>query len=264
MKYIKNVPSVELFDEEEDPHTKYIAIRFKSKPTPFEITDCKNQYGLDRNKYCNYLTDKDAFYKLLRIVMNLCLKVDGKCLIYIGTNYAISIVYKWLNINYPELYNNIGIYTTLISSEFKEEQKEKKIILSTTKSCGAAMDIKDLKMTVNLAEPFKSEILARQSLGRTRNKDTFYIDIVDMSFAQCRKYYYYKKPIFEKYALSCSEINISDVELDMRTNKIVQDRNERYRRPLVRFSMVRFNGPIPTNIAVEPLPFKPIQMVTFY
>lgn len=260
-KYFKNIPAIDLFDEEEDPHTKYIAIKFKSKPTPFEISNCKNQYGLDRNKYCNYLTTKPEFYKLLNVVLDLCLRADGKCLIYIGTNYAISVIYRWLNNNYPELYNNIGIYTTLTAPDLKSEQKEKKIILSTTKSCGAAMDIKDLKMTINLAEPFKSEVLAIQTLGRTRADDTFYIDIVDMSFIQCRKYYYYKKPIFEKRAMSCTEINIDENELNMRNINIRKERVTRLCRPMVSFEMVSFSGKIPKNIHIKSIP---ISMVRFY
>lgn len=232
-RYFRNVPAIDLYDDEEDPHTKYIAIRYKSKPTPFELDDCKNQYGLDRNKYCNYLATNDEFYKMLRVVMDLCLKVEGKCLMYIGTNYTIGIVYRWLNANYPELYDNIGIYTTLVHASMKEEQKEKKIILSTTKSCGAAMDIKGLKMTVNLAEPFKSEVLAVQTLGRTRDDDTFYLDIVDMSFVQCRKYYYSKRPIFEKMAVSCSEINIEENDLNSRSINIIDDRAATMSDPMI-------------------------------
>lgn len=259
-RYFKNIPAIDLFDEEEDRHTKYIAIRFKSKPSAFEITDCKNKYGLDRNKYCNYLVSKPEFYKLLHVIMDLCLRVEGKCLMYIGTNYAIAMVYRWLIINYPELYNNIGIYTTLTPPELKDEQKEKKIILSTTKSCGAAMDIKGLKMTINLAEPFKSEVLAIQTLGRTRDNDTYYIDIVDMSFVQCRKYYYYKKPIFEKRALSCTEINISEHELDERSGIVIRNRVSKLYKPMVSMEMVRFDGDIPDKVDIKPIP---VPMVTF-
>ena len=53
--YMKNIPHIDLFDEENDPRTKYIAIRYNSHPTPIEASNCKNQYGLDRNKYTNYI-----------------------------------------------------------------------------------------------------------------------------------------------------------------------------------------------------------------
>ena len=62
------------------------------------------------------------------------------------------------------------------------------------------MDIKYLVETVNLAEPFKSRVLAQQSFGRTRGDNTIYKDIVDMGFPQTRAYYNFKKPVFTKYA----------------------------------------------------------------
>ena len=36
--YFKNVPSINLFDVDRDPHTKYAAIRFNSNPNPVEAT----------------------------------------------------------------------------------------------------------------------------------------------------------------------------------------------------------------------------------
>ena len=223
----KNVPSIDLFNQEEDPHTVYTAIKFHSRPTAIEKSSCQNQYGLDRNAYTNYIVEKPVFYKVLTILMNIILKRtenDGKCLIYIGTNNAIEKVYNWLNKSYPELYNNIGILSTLVDEEHRELAKNKRIILSTTKSAGAGLDIKGLKLTVVLAEPFKSEILARQTLGRTRDNDTEYIELVDIGFPQCSKYYSYKKPIFLKYALSCREIVMKDDYIYDKSSEIMTSR----------------------------------------
>lgn len=233
--YFKNIASINLFDDDIDPHTKYICIKYNSNPSVFDISECKNQYGLDRNKYTNYLVNKPEYYKLLTIVMDLALKVDGKCLIYIGTNNAIMITYQWLVNHYPELYGNIGIFTTLVSKEEKERNKEKKIILSTTKSAGASMDIDNLKMTIVINEPFKSHITARQTLGRTRANNTYYIDCVDLGFNPIRRYYTYKRPIFDKYAIDCSEINIRDTDLDFRYNTIMEKRINELQAPLVTF-----------------------------
>ena len=83
---------------------------------------------------------------------------------------------------YPQYKTQIGIYTSIIPDSEKEDQLNKRIILSTTKSCGSAMDIHGLKVTVVLAEPFRSEVLARQTLGRTRDDNTYYIDCVDDGF----------------------------------------------------------------------------------
>ena len=56
--------------------------------------------------------------------------------------------------------------------------------MTTTKSAGAGEDIPGLKYSVVLAEPFRSEVLARQTLGRTRDPNTTYIELVDIGFKQ--------------------------------------------------------------------------------
>lgn len=222
--YFKNVPSIELFDEEEDPHTKYIAIKFNSNPSPVDIANCRNQYGLNRIRYMEYLIDKPEYIQLLRVILQLALNCDGKCLIYIGINSAIEFTYRWIICNYEELENNIGIFTTLVSPQQKEEAKNKKIILSTTKSAGAAVDIKGLKMTVILDEPFKSQVIAQQLIGRTRDQDTYCIECVDVGFKQCTQYYNYKQPIVEKYCTDNALIRLNRKELEERSNGIVSAR----------------------------------------
>ena len=227
--YFKNVPSIDLFDENNDPHTEYIAFQFNSNPTPAQISDCKNAYGLDRNKYTNYVVQQEEFYKLLRVILDVCLKATKnpgeKFLMYIGTNASIEVVKTWIIENYPELMNNIGVYTSVVSIEEKQSALNKRLILSTTKSAGAAVDIKGLKVTVVLAEPFKSEVIAIQTLGRTRDENTFYIDVVDRGFKYCQKYYYYKLPIFEKYATQCSIIKFTEKELEAKSQRIIEARN---------------------------------------
>lgn len=224
----KNVPSIDLFDEESDPHTSYVAVMFNSRPSPSQISGCKNKYGLDRNKYTDYVVWQENYHKILAVLLDLSNKLapnkDDKILIYIGTNKAICATYNWMIDNYPELNDNIGIYTSIIDSAEKKKALSKRIILSTTKSAGAAVDIPGLKVTIALAEPYKSEIIARQTLGRTRANNTFYIDTIDVGFEQCRRFYYKKLPTFEKYAKDCSVIKINQSELDTRYTKIIEAR----------------------------------------
>jgi superfamily II DNA or RNA helicase len=240
--YFKNIPSIDLFDEENDPHTNYIGLKYNSNPNPMEISECRNQYGLDRNKYTNYIVGKDNYYKILHVLLDMAIKNGKKNLFYIGTNNAIEITKEWIVNNYPELTNEVGIFTSLTPKDEKDKQLNKRIILSTTKSCSAATDIKGLKMTVVIAEPFKSEVLARQSLGRTRDDDTYYIEVVDTGFVHINKYYEYKKPIFEKYALSCTEIRLDNNTLD---NKVAAILNARLNRPVMPIEYVEFYTPYP-------------------
>ena len=218
--YFKNVPGIDLFDHENDPHTEYLAIKFNSHPTAMEASRCKNAYGLDRNRYTGYVVNKQNFHYLLYILIDMVKKKPGKHLIYIGTNEAILEVRNWFYEKFPELIGLVGIYTSLISKDEKRKQLENKIILSTTKSAGAAMDIKGLAEVINLAEPFKSKILAQQTLGRTRDENTLYKDIVDTGFFYTKNYYEFKKPVFLKYASKCSEVTLSDQELRERAWKV--------------------------------------------
>lgn len=218
----KNIPSIDLFDPETDPHTDYLALLYTTEPTVFEISECKNFYGLDRNKYANYVLNKENFHFMLHYIIHRIKGIYGKALVYIGTNHAILFIKEWIEYNYPELKTKIGVYTSIIT-ENKEAQLDKKIILSTTKSCGAAMDIYGLKLTIILDEPFKSEVLARQVLGRTRDDNTTCIEVVDRGFKQCTNYYHYKQPIMEKYAKNSYEVRIKPDDLKTIVNDMISE-----------------------------------------
>jgi hypothetical protein len=163
---------------------------------------------------------------VMRIVMDMYLKCNGRGLFYIGTNEGLLRVYRWIGENYPQLLGDIGVYTSLIDKEHKLIEKNKKLILSTTKSAGLGEHIEKLKMTVVVAEPFKSEVITRQTLGRTRDKDTLYIELVDLGFKQLRSFYYSKLPILNKYALSVSDTTIDQYELEKRS-AILEDKQEK-------------------------------------
>lgn len=220
--YFKNIPSIVLFDEETDPHSHYKAIHFNSHPSPMDIGACKNQYGFDRNRYVSYVVDRPNFLKLTIVLLDMVFNMNGKVLIYIGTNAGIAKVHDYIISELPFLENHIGIYTSAVSKDVKELNLQYKIILSTTKSCGAASDIKDLRVVINLAEPFKSKVLSKQTLGRLRENNTLYIDAVDTGFYFTKNYYKAKKPIFSIYAKSCKDIYMNDDELERRYLSVKQ------------------------------------------
>ena len=220
--YFKNVPKLDMFDEDKDPRTEYIAMFYNSYPSPKDIKYCSNKtYGLDRNKYTNLIVKNENFQNMLYIIMHhIRTEVKGKVLIYIGTNQAIQYVYDWIMENCPDFRGRVGIFTSVSDKATKAEQLEKDVILSTTKSCGAAMDIKGLQETIVLAEPFKSEVISRQTLGRTRDRDTTYRELVDNGYYHTRKFYYAKEPIFEKYATRCSTEKYDDNIINQKLKEI--------------------------------------------
>ena len=219
--YFKNIPAISLFDENTDPHVNYIAMHFNSHPRPADIMKCKNSYGFDRNNYTNYVVYQPNFKYLTTILIDLIFCNSGKALIYVGTNSAITVVYNYILSQFPFLKGNVGIYTSLVEKSQKQQQLYNKIIISTTKSCGAASDITDLRMIINLAEPFKSSVLAKQTLGRCRADNTVYIDVIDQGFYFTKNYYKKKKPIFSIYAKSCKDIVFTDEELEKRATDTI-------------------------------------------
>lgn len=223
--YFKNVPSINLFDENSDPHTKYIGFRFTSNPSPIDVQNCKNNYGLNRIKYIDYLVRNEEFKKVLIILINMAIKKPGKHLFYVGTNEAILYVRDLIYELFPELIGQVGIYTSIVPDNVKRAELDKKIILSTTKSAGAAVDIPGLIETVNLAEPFKSRVIAQQTFGRTRAEGTMYKDVVDTGFFYTKRFYEFKKPVFKKYATECVEVHVSMSELDQKSKDIMDKRS---------------------------------------
>lgn len=239
---IKNVPKIDLFDENKDPRTSYVAIKWNSHPTPKQISACKNKYGLDRMKYIDYVTSQPCFYDMMRVIMDLVIKCKGRVLMYIGTNEGILRVYKWICTEYIEFIGDVGIFSSLVDGDMKMEEKKKKLLLSTTKSAGLGEHIEGLKMTILLAEPFKSAVLARQTLGRTRDRNTMYVELVDLGFYYIKKFYNAKLPVFNKYATDVSDTFIDQYELRRRAQKIKEDRTpaEGVIRP-IKFNDSRFD-----------------------
>lgn len=237
--YMKNIPSIDLFDDDVDPHTKYISIKYNSNPKPNDVVNCKNQYGLNHMAYINYLMTNDRFWMMFDYIFSIIYKAGGKALFYIGVNNAILKVRDRILFNYPELYDDIGIYTSI--SDNKADEKNKRYILTTTKSAGAGEDIAHLKYSVVLAEPFKSEVLARQSLGRTRDPDTLYIELVDVGFKQILRYYNAKKPVFAKYALSCKNLDVDNTRIINLAEEARINMRDRFKYPF------RFNEGYPEN-----------------
>lgn len=224
----KNIPKIKLFDPDTDPHTHYYAILYKSHPDPKTISKLKNKYGLDRMGYANYIVTNSWFQKVAIIAMDIGLRYTfrpgTRMLVYIATNDAINYFKNWVITIFPELTNDIGIYTSAFSEEEKAIALSKRVILSTTKSAGAAVDIPGLILTINMAEPFKSALTAEQTLGRTRAANTMYIEMVDTSFKQTYNFYYSKLDVFNTKALDCNSVRMSDEEIISRYNNIMNSR----------------------------------------
>lgn len=216
-KCFATVPKISLFDEVNDPHTSYLAVFFNSHPSAFALDKCNNstQYGFSIMEYINYFEKTEIYFKLLQLILIHCLseiKPDERILIYIGKNTAILNTYYWIRYHYYNV--SVGIYTSL-TKEDKKAQLENTIILTTTKSASALLDIPKLKKVVIFCEPFNSPVLAQQILGRTRDKDTEMIELVDCGFQRIKEWYINKKRnVYTKYATEVNEIAYTEAEIN--------------------------------------------------
>lgn len=202
--YFNNVPMLSLFDPESDPHTHYIALLYKSGMNSFEISECLSNHGFNKMTYNDIVIMKENFDYISRIVMDMISKIPGKKLFFFSTNNSIVFFYNWLRYNYSEYSEDIGIYTSI--NPDKEQAKNNTLILTTSKSAGACLDISDLMVCINMAEPTKSLPQNQQRFGRTRSYNSFYIDLVDTSVKTIYNYYKNSLPMFDRYALDTKEI----------------------------------------------------------
>lgn len=217
-EYFAAVPVFTAFNPDKDPHTHYRAFKYKSGINAFEAGKCINKYGFNKMKYCDILLKKKNFEMISRVVMDFISKIPGKKLIFLSTNNAIVMFYKWITANYPEYGGDVDIFTSI--NENKEAALEKTIILTTSKSAGAAMDIPNLMVTVNLAEPTKSPPQNKQRLGRTRAYNSYYIDVVDVSLKVTNNYYIQSLPMFDTNSLSVQELEFNEENLPRTVEEI--------------------------------------------
>lgn len=227
----ETVPKISLYDEETDPHTRYLALKFNSHPSAYDVQSIAQatQYGFSIMEYVKYFSEKDIFYKLLHIVMVHCLlemKDGDRMLIYIATNNAITLAKRWLNYYYGNL--PVGVYTSLTPKHKKREQLEKTCILTTTKSAQALLNIDNLKKIVLFAEPFNSEPMSIQVMGRARNEDTELIELVDCGFSRIVEWYHNKRNrVYAKYATECNEVTYTDHEINEAILTIARQQKQR-------------------------------------
>ena len=202
--YFKNVPKIDLFGEE-DKHTRYIAFRYSSNPTLFEMDSCMTRHGFSRNAYANYIVTKPNFYYMIHNIFDFISRFEGKKLFYISSNEAIQCVYDYIHndMTLRRYWGNVGIYTSINPNKVLALNKE--IILTTSQSAGEGLDVPGLICVVNLSDPTKSEPLVIQKFGRVR-LNGYFIDLVDEGFKTMIRYYFANLKVYNKYAVSSSDI----------------------------------------------------------
>lgn len=206
-RVFSNIPNFFVKKELEDNYLNVLVLQYDSRPSYLVQAECKNMHGFDANKYMNYCAEgggQELFFKCIFMVLD---SIEEKLIQ--NPNMKIAFLLKRLSVTrkvkkliaqrYPHFAKSIGLYTSDYSGDAKEKQLQKQIILSTTKSMDAGIDVPGLHYMV-MAEPYRSAILGRQVSGRLRNiGEVHYIEIVDMGFDSCRKQFKdRKKPLLNR------------------------------------------------------------------
>lgn len=185
----ENMPKYGLENKFVEPHNIIYYISYDSHPDNLTVARCKTKRGFDTNEFSNYTFNKnyDQFFDIICQLLKITLKQSGKTTIILHKNDHIEKLKK----NLEEVFDgiDIGTFSSIIpNKDQREKELDKKVILSTDKSMGKAVDIKDLQFVI-MTVPTSSKVVAEQTLGRLRKlrdgRNTIYFDLTDIGFKSC-------------------------------------------------------------------------------
>lgn len=177
---------------EEKIYHKVTFVKYNTHPTLDEQTVMSKKRGFDGNAYYNYLEQEEK-YKIFVNVIKRLLDIswfddkNRKIAIVVHTLSFLSKLKNTLEQEYPDI--EIGNFSGLIKDiNIKDDQLNKRLILTTDKSFDKAINVMDLAVLINTV-PMSSSIKTEQMLGRIRyvkGKKSMYFDLTDEGFTACR------------------------------------------------------------------------------
>ena len=194
----------------------YVNINTKA---PFKvIQECnKNRYGFDSKRFGDYCF-KEVFNKYIEVIDEIFKATinknknkdrDDKIALVVEKNEHVEILYNHIKENYKEF--TVGKYSGLIENKQKRnEELNNRIIVTTLKSFGKALDIPKLRYLICLTT-FSSQVITKQLLGRLRNNfnsSSIYFDICDVSIRNCLSHRKYRRAILDDKAKNIITIDL--------------------------------------------------------
>lgn len=193
-----------------------VIVKYESKPSlvfQAEIQKASKDSGFNVGMYSNYLLGEkfETFSSHIKLlVKKLIMNSDGTCKKTLVLVRSIDLV-DALRDSFKETNKiKIGTYHSKISAKDKIEAMESDLIFTTDMSMGTGNDIPGLQCIIS-AVPTSSAVLTQQMLGRLRileGKEVTYIDLVDMSFSQCKKQLKSREKVYNKFASKISTVEV--------------------------------------------------------
>ena len=114
---------------------------------------------------------------VITLALNIVKDIEGQYVILVGLKENTLIMKEFIEEKFPQWKDNVGIIDSDIDEKAQEDEEKKKIIITTFGSFGTGVD-RDTINVIIMLEPYSSEIICRQLIGRLRNKGV-YIEILD-------------------------------------------------------------------------------------
>lgn len=206
------VPKHIVVDDER--YHNVIIVKYNSNPSLEDQENMINRYGFDANKWSKYILQDGKFENFYSMILKLINDVNGsrtkKLALLFHTMEGNGLLHESLVEDLPDM--SIGRYDSSIKNKAtKESQVDKDLFVTTDKTFGKAIDVKDLSVLINTV-PFGSEVMSEQMLGRLRRlngKEVYYIDCIDVGFERCRKQLNKRRNIYNKIGKKLYEIDLT-------------------------------------------------------
>ena len=190
-KVLGSAPTLSIKIPQEERNTIALIIKINTLINKIMENSLTTMRGLNSVKYLRYLFSekgKPELFRAITIALNTVEDFDGQFVILVGLRENANIMKDFIEENFDKYKDNVGIVDSDIKMEDQEVEEKKKIIVTTFKSFGTGLDLSNI-ISIIMVEPYSSDIIARQLIGRLRNKKGVYIEIFDKSIEKrCRQF----------------------------------------------------------------------------
>ena len=196
--------------DEKRHHIVYYYVMYDSHPSPEIIPGMYNRYTISPFKYIDYalhLDENQTMCKVVKLIMENINGLRGKTIITSPKIDSSEILANYIS---EVTDKSVSVVHSQKTKEENEYATNADIISSTIKSLGTGIDIKGLRVLINL-EPFTSESNMTQLKGRLREfsdkDDTFFFDVIDVGFKDIKRMGETRRKVMKKFA---KEIRVID------------------------------------------------------
>ena len=203
------------FGENEDNgrrhHIEYYYVTYDSHPDPCVMYGMYNKFSISPFKYIEYALNEEnnTMLKVLKMVLKQVERLKGKIFITSPKINSSEVIAEYISKLYPD--KKVVAINSTNDAESNEAALNSDIISSTMKSVGTGLDVKGMRVFINL-EPFTAESNMIQLKGRLREysetEDTYFFDIVDIGFDDIKRMGETRRKTMKRFAKIIKDVRL--------------------------------------------------------